>query len=286
MLTYRNSYGQAARAFLLIATAATVNGCAVDHIRELREAEQTFSRAAQQENHARLTSLEALKSNSSDSAEAGGLVDAVTNDTGYRMAAEITARLMATKTAELRQDNLLCTAQTIRAFSLWRLGEGAMASQIAQLDCGDADKTPRDHALLRVVPALVKIDDAEARGRNGTTSADDLKSTLDSVDVALSELAKADGEVPRDHPIRAYLFMSRLAAIRVRHSAPVREEIRNPEAEARTMLLADETLTAYRMYLYCIVGVASDPEHESVVYWRTLFGDSTLGNNTVACVAS
>ena len=269
------------RATVFLLLAALLPGCAsIDHIRQLREAEETFSRAAEQENQARL------------GADAGGeasqatLAAIVSDGSAYRLAAQITDKLIREKEAQLRQDNLLCTAYVIRSFSLWRLGDGAGAAAASKVNCGDSATLNRDRALLKVVPALVEIDEADALGRNDAKTKDDYNRERELVASALVALTAADRDVPRDHPVRAYLFMSRLAAIRVQHSAATRERVKeSSQTLVETVQLAGKTLTAYRTYLQCDAKVAREPV--SVRNWQTLFGgEAAVPLETIECTAT
>ena len=255
---------------LLVAALFALAGCGIDHIRVLREAEQTFSRAAEQENLGRF-----------DSQRSGALPGGVTDITGYRIAAEMTAKLISEKEAELKQDNLLCTAYVIRAFSLWRLGEFAKASAAAEKPCGDANATPRDRVLLGVLPALVKIDESYARVFNDKKNEhEEIASDIQS---AIATLTQGDAKLPRDHPLRAYLFAARLAALRVAHVAPNREGLtgdREADISDAVVKRATDMIMEYRSYLNCQVGLAN---HPSVAYWHSLFGIPFDPNLNINC---
>jgi hypothetical protein len=263
---------------LLLVASCGLSGCAVDHIRQLREAEQTFSQAAEQENRARFAQLDPTAGAVVPSAASPGSVTSVVSDAaGYRLAAQMTRKLIAGHGPALREDNLLCTAQVVQAFSLWRLGEGAAAADAASADCGDTSKLPRESVLLAIVPALVKVDDANALLRNPTRDPAEVAKTGDLIDAALKTLGEQDDRVPRDHPVRAYLFMTRLAALSVQFSSPSIEGLTGDAETAQLQKALDRAgplLEQYRKYLYCNAGYDSGNEHASVKYWRRLFGDA------------
>jgi len=266
---------------LCAAALLALSGCGIDHIRTLREAEQTFSRAAEQENRLRHAQLADTGQGVSGAALTGDLADS----TGYRVAAEMTGKLIREKRAELEQDKLLCTAYVIRAFSLWRLGEFAQAVETSRQPCGDASAAPRDRALLRVVDALVGIDESNARIANKERSEAEYQTTKTQIDQALAKFADADAGLARGHPLRAYLFAARFAALRVAQVAPNREGLTGTaESAPRTEALArvDEMLLEYRRYLRCQLRLTGIPEHTSVSHWATLFGKK-LPVNAVAC---
>ena len=102
----------------LFALAAIVSlaGCGVAHIRGLREAEDSFNRAALAENTQRLGGDDSFR----------GLGAA---SSGYRLAAKISDDLIRQRSSVLREDNLLCTTYVIRALSLLRLGDHLAAAR-------------------------------------------------------------------------------------------------------------------------------------------------------------
>lgn len=268
---------------LAVAALLAVAGCGIDHIRALREAEDTFSRAAEQENRGRLASADAIRMPTNERQVPGGAVAGnVSDSTGYRVAAEMAGKLIKDERAKLEEDKLLCTAYVIRAFSLWRLGQFNDAVNVSREGCGDAGATPRDKALLGVVAALVGIDESNARVFNGKADQDEQEKTAKQIAAALTDLRGADEKLPQDHPLRAYLFAARLAALRVASVSPNREGLDDAtEKKLRLQAVkdADETLVAYRKYLRCQLRLESDPEHPSVSYWQRLFG---LGNSAAS----
>jgi len=274
------------RTLLAAAAVLALASCGIDHIRTLRDAEETFSRAADQENRGRFSTPEAVKVPVRERDTGGaGLASKITDGTGYRIAAEMTAKLIREKRAELEQDKLLCTAYVIRAFSLWRLGEFDDAVEASRQQCGSA--APRDSALLKVVGALVGIDESNARAFNAEKSAKEQQTTQAQLESALKDLDAADKSLTRDHPLRAYLFAAQLAALRVAQVSPNREGLDDTAERALredALKRADLILVEYRKYLRCELRLQGEIEHPSVPYWRNLFGTTPLSAKPPACL--
>jgi hypothetical protein len=276
----------------VLAAALQLAGCGIDHIRGLREAEETFSRAAEQENRGRFSAAEAMKVPSRERQVAGAaLAGSVSDTTGYRLAAQMAGKLIEQKRAELEQDRLLCTAYVIKAFSLWRLGDYRLAVDASNEPCGESG--PRDRALLKVVSALVRIDESNERAFNDARTQAEHETSIAELGQALADLQAADRSLNRDHPLRAYLFAARLAALRVKQVSGNREGLKDKDAGDRTesgprleaVAEADKTLVEYRAYLRCQLALDGDPEHPSVAYWRRLFGNAPLSAKPPICAS-
>lgn len=241
--------------------------CGVSHIQTLREAEQTFSRAAELDNRERLDGTTAM-------AVAGGAAS------GYRVAEKMVRDLILNSSSELKEDNLLCTAYLIEAMSLWRLGEEDAAVRVAEQgkDCAQAasrDTVPRDRALLYAVPAFVRVDQANALASNDTASDRDFDRAKTEIVRALAILEEAEAMVSPDHQIRGYLVSSRLAALRVWQVAITREKLVDPRRAQELVAVneqAKKTWIAYRYFMKCHLDREGDP---SVEKWRVLLGLET-----------
>lgn len=242
-------------------------GCGVSHIQTLREAQMAFSQAADVENRQRL-------------GDTAALADATAAATNYRLAAKMLDDLIATKRAELQQDDLLCTAMTIQAMSLWRLGDHEKAMTIAttaQDQCtpaaGAPSSTPRDRALLRAIPGLVRIDQAKAKADNTTPGEFDSVQKL--IQDAQRDLSAARAIVPPNHPVQAYLLLSQLAGIRVWQEAILKEKLTGEtQANARKAVedMAQCRLRQYKCFLQGDLNWRNDPTLEG---WRTLLSVPT-----------
>jgi hypothetical protein len=252
---------------LCLAVSLQFAACGVSHIQTLREAEQAFSRAAEMDNRERLDGTAPM-------AAAGGAVS------GYRVAEGMASELIANKSGDLRQDNLLCTAYLIEAMSLWRLGEEDAAVHAAEQgkDCAPAasrDTVPRDRALLHAVPALVRIDQANALALNDTAGDREFDREKTEIVRALAILEEAEAMVPPDHPVQGYLMNSRLAALRVWQVAITRERLVDPRRNQELVACneqAKRTWISYRYIMKCHLLREGDP---SVERWRLLLGLET-----------
>jgi len=254
----------AARLALGIVLVLGLVGCGIGHIQTLREAEEAFSRAAERENRGRLDPNTPLSSMAESAS-------------GYRVAAQMVNDLVATQREELRRDNLLCTAYLVQAMSLWRLSEHDAAVQVAAQgrDCdpptSTTDTTPRDRAVLYAIPALVRIDQANALAVNPTASEAEFDKAKSEIDRAVRILEEAQRMASRDHPLRGYLMTSKLAALRVWQVAITREKLVDPKRQEQQAAFNERARKAwleYRDFTTCQLGRAGDP---SVEDWRKLF---------------
>jgi len=240
------------------------SGCGIAHIRSLREAETTFDRATEIENRERLS-------------DAAALAELSQATTGYRLAAQMVDTLVSKKTKELREDNLLCTAYVIQAMCLWRLGEQDRAVRIAEngQDCAPqaaaSAAPPREKVLLHAIPSLVRIDQANALVGNQVASESEFDRAKVEIDRALGILEESGGTLPGDHPLRAYLLLSEMAAIRVWQMGVDREHFTGQKRLDQIKAANDQaqkTWLAYRQFLACQLFRRDDL---SVEKWRALF---------------
>ena len=254
----------AARCVLGVVLVLGLSGCGISHIRTLREAEETFSRAAERENRERLDPNAPLASLGESAS-------------GYRVAAQMVNDLVATEGEQLRRDNLLCTAYLIQAVSLWRLGEHDAAFQVATQgrNCAPpaptTGTTPRDRAVLYAIPALVRIDQANALAVNPTASEAEFDKAKTEIDRAVRILEEAERLASRDHPVRGYLMVSKMAALRVWQVAITREKLVDPKRQEQQAAFNEQARKAwieYRDFTTCQLGRAGDPSAED---WRKLF---------------
>jgi len=265
----------AARSVLGVVLVLGLAGCGIGHIRTLREAEEAFSRAAERENRERLD----------PSAPLASLAESAP---GYRVAAQMVDDLVVTQREQLRRDNLLCTAYLVQAMSLWRLGEHDTAVQVAiqGRDCAPPgprpDATPRDRAVLYAIPALVRIDQANALAVNPTVSEAEFDKAKTEIDRAVGILEEAERMVSSDHPVRGYLMVSKLAAVRVWQVAVTREKLVDPKRREQQAAFNEQAVKLwleYRHFVACQLDRAADP---SVENWRKLF-QLAAPDTPVAC---
>jgi hypothetical protein len=265
----------AERCLLGVVLVLGLAGCGIGHIQTLREAEEAFSRAAERENRERLDPNASLASLGESA-------------TGYRVAAQMVNDLVATQREELRRDNLLCTAYLVQAMSLWRLGEHDAAVQVAAQgrDCAPPaptrDTTPRDRVVLYAIPALVRIDQANALVGNSTASEAEFDKAKNEIDRAVRNLEEAQRMASRDHPVRGYLMTSKLAALRVWQVAITREKLVDPKRGEQLIAFNEHARKAwleYRYFTTCQLDRPADPGLEN---WRKLFQLATP-ETPVAC---
>ncbi len=258
---------------LAIALAAVLllgSGCGIKHISAVREAEEAFNRAAELENRQRLE----------NDPVAAVLMDPAA---GYRVAAEMMDRVIQQKSNDLKRDHLLCTARILQAMSLWRLGDHGRANDIAVHESNNGTCAgsleavpPRERALFRALPGLIRVDQANALVTNNTKSLDEYKDARQLIKDAIQNLDAAIAFLSHDHPARAYLLMSKLAALRVWRVSIEREELetKDPEMEKtdRETIrnLAQSTFNAYKEFLVKIVGRAEDDS--TIKYWKDILG--------------
>jgi hypothetical protein len=234
----------------LLAAALLGGGC-VSHIDALREAERGFSRAAEMENRERY-----------GDARTPGAIESYT--AAYRIAAKSLEKLIADQAKPLADDNLLCTTYTLHALALWRLADREAAvrqSKAALAGACAASETPRDKALLVALPGLARIDEASdllAKSAAGTAPPEERIKRFGRIKAEVTEamqfLADAERELPPDHPLRGYLALSRMGAVRIWQSAVTNllfgTDLREAERKA-ALQAAGAAWGQYRRFLQC-----------------------------------
>ena len=271
----------------VVLLAAPLAGCRTGHIHALREAENTFNEAAAADNRERLDEAlalmgesEILNSQRLDIATKSAIGEIGRAATGYRLAAKMADELISRKGKELFADDLLCTTYLIKAMSLWKLGEyeEAMGTAESGENCSPASpagsSTPREITLLKVIPGLARIDDANALLMDLNASPGQYRKIKTEIEEALTLLKNASSRAPADHPIRVYLLISRMAAIRVWQTAIDKNRLTGTMRETElkdTNDRARETWDEYRQFLECRLHRRNDP---SISSWANLFGIS------------
>lgn len=200
----------------VLAVVVACSGCGVKHIRALADAETVFNRASQADNRER-------------AATSAGVVTSASSLADYRLADRLLDDLIQKQGAQLKSDRLFCTAVALQALARWRVGQYDAALQSARAgdECVNNPATtqsaPRDAALVRAIPGLVRIDQAKVMVDNGKLGDGSAIETL--VRDAHSDLSAAAGLVPGDSPVREYLLMAHLAAVRVLQESTVSENL-------------------------------------------------------------
>lgn len=191
-------------ALLLLAGCADVN--------RLREAQDSFSRAAEQENRARFD----FQPETNGFEAAAGAASARAGYGAALIELEKLEQDSASK-ASLEADGLRGTALTLKALCEWRLGlhDRALVTAAEAAKAPDA-LGPRDRTLLAALPGLVMTDQLYAkldRKRRGLPAGswDDAQS-LGGRAMEILESGRRDLEA--EHPLRLYLLQAQLAAWR------------------------------------------------------------------------
>lgn len=217
-------------ALLITLVFLVIAGC--ESARYIRNAQNHFNQAAQQENQLLAKSLAAYQAG----ADASGTSSALTD---YKMALSLVDRAIKENRAKLRQEKLLGTAYMIKAMSLWRISDlnGTPPDMLESPSVGSSvensvmssperkelmllipaikrelsDNQPpitlgtRDRVMLIALPGLLDHD----RGR--------LVTSLDRADAyfasAYKVLREAAGAAPADHPVHLYLVMAQLQTL-------------------------------------------------------------------------
>jgi hypothetical protein len=180
-------------------------GCA--DVNRLREAQDSFNQAAAAENALRF-----------DTKAADATASLASVRSGYASALLSLEKLDHDKKieAQLRNDQLLGTALTLKALVQWRLGQSSNAivtAGLARQNAGD-QIYPRDLAVITALPGLVKTDQAYDKILRTNTPLSDIEDLLVGDHGAVADIQNARAKVDRDHPVQVYLLQAQLAAYR------------------------------------------------------------------------
>jgi hypothetical protein len=235
----------ARRVLRLIGIAALLSfgaGCAVVN---LRDAQDAFNQAAAAETLARdaLEPIAFLSQVTPDGTKLEGSLqgrkatsvsfDPVTElaraRAGYAAAVSIISRLEddIRERGRLRQDKLLGVALTLKALAQWRLGlypEAAATAERAEQEAGD-QIFPRDRALLKALPGLVRNDEAfrkiyrqwPAGQRDAVFT--EVRNLLDNSRTILGQARTLIDADDKRHPVLIYLIQAQLATYQNRRDA-------------------------------------------------------------------
>jgi len=282
MSASRTAAGRSRFLPVALLAVALLGGC-VSHIDALREAERGFRRAAEMENRERY-----------GDARTPGAIESYT--AAYRISAKSLEKLIADQAKPLADDNLLCTTYTLHALALWRLADREAAirqSKAALAGACAAPETPRDKALLVALPGLARIDEASdlLAKSPGTAPPEERIKRFGRIKAEVTEamqfLADAERELPPDHPLRRYLALSRMGAIRIWEVAVTKllfgTDLREPERKA-ALQAAATAWGQYRQVLQCREP-AEDPARAdaSLQAWSKALGVSAADAGPVKC---
>ena len=179
-------------------------------VSSLRDAQDTFNRAAAAEN--------ALRSDLNRPLDGGGadtMIGLGSARCGYASALLLLNRIISESSDKLRNDQLLGDALTLKALCEWRLGQFSNAVATAQsAQSAAADQLfPRDRALLRALPGLIKTDQAYQKIME-RKPLPEIEQLLVSGNGAVADVQAAREGVDRDHPVQVFLLQAQLAAYR------------------------------------------------------------------------
>lgn len=213
------------RLALAVFALALLAGCAP---RQIRAAQDAFNRAARGENDLRAATFAG-----SEPVEAGAAV------ADYRQALALVDAELSAHPDDLAAEQLLGNALMIKALSLWRLADldesqvddAALDETLARLDrLASADRAAlgtRDRVLVRALPGLRDHD----RGLRAATLGE-ARSYFTSAWVVLDQALTQDPPPP-NHPVRVYVRLAQLAALRAYLAAVFRfEPAHSPERQA------------------------------------------------------
>jgi 4-alpha-glucanotransferase len=125
--------------------------------------------------------------------------------------------------------------------------------------------------VLHAIPALVRIDQANALAVNPEASEAEFDRAKAEIDRALTILEEAERLASSDHPVRGYLMVSKLAALRVWQVAITREKLVDPKRREQMAAFNAQARGAwldYRHFVTCQLDRAGDPGIEA---WRRLY---------------
>lgn len=193
---------------LILLVSLIAAGC-VGPAKTLREAQDQFNTAAALENQVKLNPL-----------QEDTLVTISRAREGYRQALLLVSPLIEEKQNALAQDNLLGSAYTLKALTLWRLGD--YDQTLETLQAANAKPVtdslyPRDRAVMDAMRGLIKNDQAYRkmtdRGPDGapTGAYGDIHTLLVE---ALDDLNGGFTVVTDEHAIRLYIVVSQLAVLK------------------------------------------------------------------------
>lgn len=152
----KQSPGLLSRRWLFIVLAlAALQGCA--GIQKLREAMETFSKGASIENASRIPVLNPVERPDIPMAAGFNVPQYY-----YRTALRSLESIDKEEEKSLKEDGLWVTKLALEAMCLWKLGQVDKARGLAEgaVPLADQIREPRDRVILRLLPGLIKNDQA------------------------------------------------------------------------------------------------------------------------------
>jgi hypothetical protein len=207
-----------------------IMGC--ETARYIRNAQNHFNQAAQQENQLLAKSLAAYQAGADASSTASALSD-------YKMALSLVDRAIKENREKLRQEKLLGTAYMIKAMSLWRISDlNGTSPAILESPSNPPPmenpvfSSPERKELMALIPTIMQeLSDPQQPITLGTRDLVMLKAlpglldhdrgrlanSLDRANAfftsAYNVLSEAGGDAPPDHPVHLYLVMAQLQTL-------------------------------------------------------------------------
>ncbi|HCY84617.1 MAG TPA: hypothetical protein DHV36_05725 [Desulfobacteraceae bacterium] len=158
----------------------------------------------------------------------------------YAVALKLISEVIDTHEKELKQDQLLGNAFTIKAISQWKLGQtkDALSTKKQALE-NQQLLYPRDKALMTALPGLIKAEQANSKRLNkepylGTLG---IREMILGGNGAMNDFNMALKALDQKHPVRIYIIMTQIASIRILHSATLLIPDLTIQKEERTDLI-------------------------------------------------
>lgn len=138
------------RVFLALVVLIVISGC-VSHVQKLREAQDHFNTATQLENQLKI-----------DPTVSDALAITTQANGSYQLSHKMLTELIDNKNKELRDDDLLGTAYTLKALAEWRIARyDDAANTVATVESDKGIRLfPRDRAMVQALNGLIKNDQA------------------------------------------------------------------------------------------------------------------------------
>lgn len=206
----RSALRRLAVSISVLVACTLAGGCFVPHAQIVRNAQDAFSDGATLENRQKYQAS-ALDLSTLDGAEEH-----------FATARGLAEQALTEFEGELRRDDLYGTTLTVHALSSWRLGDidASLASAkkvtaLAESESANTRVWPRDAALCRALPDLIKID-----ALGVTAGAFDQDTSAESFDHDLLKPAKAirnslhsTANVEAGHSLEVYFALSDLEIV-------------------------------------------------------------------------
>ena len=213
---------------ILICAALFASGCS--HVNHLREAQDSFNQAAKADNLVRYDDL-----TSADLNGGGPASESLSVSTGYAatIASIETLKNDSEAKRKLEADGLYGYALAIQSLAYWRLEKWEQAVSTSKDALDTRYLGPRDLALMKALPGLIKNDQAFVALTTDSSAltctqpgvpgnrepppfencSREVLAVRDQLGGALCDIDTARIEAPSGHPVRNYLALSQLAAI-------------------------------------------------------------------------